>query len=214
MRGVEVLILGATGAIGSLVLREARRRGHGIRALARDPNTVAVDDAVAVMRGDVRDPEAVTAAVEGQDAVIWAISARRADRRGPGLDLCTEGTRNVLAAMTTNGVDRLIAVTSWGIGDGRERVPLPVRRLVLPLALGPELADKERQEALIRQSDLDWTIVRPSRLTDSPAARSFRVAPRLAFRSTASISRSDLATFLLDQLTDRSFLHTTVEVSR
>lgn len=214
MRGVEVLILGATGATGSLVLREARRRGHGVRALTRDPNELAVDDGVAVMRGDVRDPEAVTAAVEGQDALIWTIGARRADRRSPGLDLCTEGTRNLLAAMTRSRVDRLIAVTSWGIGDGRQRVPLLVRRLVLPLALGRELADKERQEALIRQSDLDWTIVRPSRLTDNPATRSFRVAPRLAFRSTASISRSDLAAFLLDQLTERSFLHTTVEVSR
>ena len=211
---MEVLVLGATGATGSLVLREARRRGHRVRALARDANKVAVDDGVTVVHGDVRDPEAVTAAVEGQDAVVWAISVRRADRRSPRLDLCTEGTRNLLAAMTTNGVDRLIAVTSWGIGDGRERVPLPVRRLVLPLALGRGLADKERQEALIRQSDLEWTIVRPARLANGRATGSFRVAPRLAFGSTASISRTDLAAFLLDQLTDRSFLHATVEVSR
>lgn len=116
--------------------------------------------------------------------------------------------------MRAQGAWRLVAVTSWGIGDSRNRVPLFIRHVVLPRALGPELADKERQEALIRQSDLDWTIVRPSRLTNGRASGSFRIAPRLAYRTTASISRHDLARFLLDQLTDTSLLHATVEVSR
>ena len=211
---MEVLVLGASGGTGSLVLGEARRRGHGVRALARDPRKLCVKDGVSVVRGDVRDREAVAAAIEGQEAVVWTVSAGRADRRALRLDLCTEGTRNVLAAMAASGARRFVAVTSWGIGEGRRRVPLFVRRVVLPLALGPELGDKEQQEALIRQSDLDWTIVRPSRLTNGPAAGSFRVGPRLAYGSTASMSRRDLAGFLLDQLTDRSFVHATVEVSR
>ncbi len=211
---VKVLVLGATGATGSLVVQEALRRGHGVRALARDPRNVALGNGVCVVCGDVLDAGAVADATKQQDAVIWAISARRSDRRSSRLNLCTEGTRNVLAAMSASGVRRLVAITSWGLGDGRDRLPLFVRRVVLPLALGPELADKEEQEALIRQSDLDWTIVRPSRLTNRSATGSFRVAPRLAYRSTASIPRRDLARFLLDQLTDRSFLHSTVEVSR
>ena len=211
---MEVLVLGATGATGALVVREAGRRGHHVRAFAREPRGLRVEDGVSVVGGDVLDPDAINAAVEGQDAVVWTISARRADRRRPQLNLCTEGTRNVLAAMRKCGAPRLIAITSWGVGDSRERVPLFVRRLVLPLALGPELADKERQEALIRESDLDWTIVRPSRLTDARTYRPVRVAPRLAFRSAASISRQDLARFLLDELTSPRFLHATVEVSQ
>lgn len=92
-------------------------------------------------------------------------------------------------------------------------MPPLFRYVVLPLALGRELADKERQEALIRQSDLDWTIVRPSRLTNSPATGSYRIAPQLHYSSRSSVSRADLAAFLLGQLSDRSFVRSTVEIS-
>ncbi len=104
-------------------------------------------------------------AVGGHDAVR---SRLRRETRQPRL--CSEGTRNVLAAMDRHGVRRLVAVTSWGLGEAARRVPATYRLLIFPLLLRHENQDKQRQEELIRASQVDWTIVRPSRLTGRPRA--------------------------------------------
>ncbi len=92
-------------------------------------------------------------------------------------------------------------------------MPLPFRLLVVPAVLRAELADKQRQEDLIRASTARWTIVRPSRLTDGERTGSHRVGPALTYSSRSCISRADLAQFVLDQLSDATWVHSTVEIT-
>lgn len=209
-----MLVLGASGATGRLLVCDASRRGHNVRALARDPSKLnGRRERVSVVTGDVLDPVAVDAAVAGQDAVVWAISARGAGSRRTRRDLCSRGTANVLASMHVRRVRRLLAISSWGVGESRRRVPPFFRYLVLPLALGGELADKERQEALIRRSELEWTIIRPSRLSKRPRTGAYQATHSLRFSARSSIARADLVDFLLAELSDGSFVHSTVEVT-
>jgi len=115
--------------------------------------------------------------------------------------------------MDRHGVHRLVAVTSWGMGDAARRVPAIYRWLIFPLLLRHENQDKQRQEELIQASTVDWTIVRPSRLTDRPATGSYRVGTRLSYAVAASISRADLVAFLLDQLDDHTATRKVMEIT-
>ena len=214
---MRVVVFGATGKLGAHLLEQGLAKGHQITALVRDPNRLPPRPGLVALRGDVLDPSSVAASVAGQDAALWAVGGHDAVRsrlkretRQPRL--CSEGTRNVLAAMDRHGVRRLLAVTSWGLGDAARRVPATYRLLIFPL-LRHENQDKQRQEELIRASQVDWTIVRPSRLTDRPATGSYRVGTRLSYAASASISRADLAAFLLDQLDDPAATRTVVEIT-
>jgi putative NADH-flavin reductase len=215
---VKVVVFGATGKLGAHLLGQGLAKGHAITALVRDPSRLPPRPGLVARRGDVLDPSSVAASVAGQDAALWAVGGHDAVRarlkretRQPRL--CSEGTRNVLAAMDRHGVQRLVAVTSWGLGDAARRVPATYRLLIFPLLLRQENQDKQRQEELIRASQLDWTIVRPSRLTDRPATGGYRVGTRLSYAASASIARADLAAFLLDQLDDHAATRGVVEIT-
>jgi putative NADH-flavin reductase len=217
---MNVAVFGATGGVGRLVVQESLDHGHQVRAVARNPAALAVTHGrLAIVTGDVRDPTAVSRAVAGQDAVVWAVGGHDALRtmlaRGTtrSTDLCTVGTTNILAAMDHYAVRRLVAVSSWGVGESRGRVPLLFRFFIFPLILKDELADKERQEALIRMSDLDWTIVRPSRLSDGPKSGRYRTGSALSYHAWAHLSRADLAAYLVSLLAQGEAVRQTLEVS-
>ncbi len=149
------------------------------------------------------DAKAVAAAVAGHDAVISALGHSRPSPGGQDLH---PGASHIIDAMTAAGVSRLIWISSHGVGDGRGRSGFVFERIFVPLRLRAEFADKERQEALVRASDLDWTIVRPARLTNGPATRRLRAQPRLPVSIRDSISRADVAEFVLTELEHGSHL--------
>ncbi len=129
------------------------------------------------------------------------------------LDSVRIGTRNILDAMKTCGVSRLICLSAWGIGESKGRVPVIFRNVIFPLLMKEEYEEKEAQEQLIRQSTLDWTIVRPARLTNGPRTGSYRMKAGLKFSMRSSISRADVADCMLRQLTDSTFRHMCLELS-
>jgi putative NADH-flavin reductase len=110
-------------------------------------------------------------------------------------------------------VSRLICLSAWGVGESKNRLPLVFKHLVLPLLMKEEYEDKETQEQLIRQSTLNWTIVRPSRLTNGPHTGRYRMNTMLEFSGQSSISRADVADCMLKQLTDSTFRQQCLEVS-
>ena len=122
-------------------------------------------------------------------------------------------TSNILAAMKTLGVSRLICLSAWGIGDSKGRVPFIFRNVLFPLLMKEEYEDKEAQEQLIRQSTLNWTIVRPARLTDGPRTGHYQIKPSLEFSLRSSISRADVADCLLKRLTDHTYQQQCLELS-
>jgi uncharacterized protein YbjT (DUF2867 family) len=204
---MKVLVLGATGGTGRLIVHEAIVKGHSVVALvrskARAPDLPGAD----VIEGDVRDEGHLTRALDGCDAVVSSL--------GTGVSpfsevsLLTEATRALVPAMTRSGVRRLVCISALGVADSRGHGGFVFDRLFLPLLLRHAYKDKGRQEAAIRASSLDWVIVRPAMLTNNPARGSLRAVADLAGVSGGKIARADVARFVVEQLATDAWLRRT-----
>jgi putative NADH-flavin reductase len=207
---LNVLIIGATGGTGRILLEQALEQGHEVTALARNPAAVAPRDyRPRVLEGNALDPEAVEAAVEGQDAVLSALGTRS---RKP-TTLFSASTANLVDAMKKHGVRRLVCLTGIGAGDSKGHTGFLYDRIILPFVVNNQYEDKDRQEEIIRRSGLEWVIVRPARLTNEPATGEYRVfLSGDPYRAT-TISREDVAAFMLAQLSGDRYLHQTPVIS-
>src|SRR5215208_4350639 len=201
--GVKVLIIGATGATGQILMREALAQDHEVTALARNPSALAPEDhRLRVLQGNALDVSSVEAAVAGQDAVLSALGTRSARPT----TLFSESTHNVISAMNKHGVRRLVCITGVGVGDSKGHVGFLYDRIMLPFVVKNIYEDKTRQEEAIKQSDLDWVIVRPARLTDESTKGEYNVFLGGSY-TAKTISRADVAAFMLAQLTDDTYVH-------
>lgn len=206
---MKLIVFGATGSVGRKLVEQALDQGHQVTAFARRP--AALEPAhpnLTRVAGDVLDRAAVMAAVEGHDAVVIALGAgHKGGVRAPG-------TRNVIAAMQHHGVRRLVCQSTLGAGDSRPLLTFFWKYVMFGLLLRAAYADHQAQEALVRDSGLDWVIVRPAAFTDGPASGAYRhgFAPT-AKDLTLKISRADVAGFLLRQVTDDRYLRQTPGLS-
>jgi putative NADH-flavin reductase len=201
---VKVLIIGATGGTGRILLDKALEQGHEVTALARNPSAVAPrDHRPHVLQGNALDPEAVEAAVAGQDAVLSALGTRSSKPT----TLFSASTANLIGAMKKHGVRRLVCLTGIGAGDSKGHGGFLYDRFLLPFVVRNQYQDKDRQEEIVRRSGLDWVIVRPARLTNESATGEYHVFfSGDSYRAT-TISREDVAAFMLAQLTEDRYLH-------
>jgi putative NADH-flavin reductase len=204
-RPTRVLIVGATGGTGRQLVAQALERGYEVTALVRTRSRLAIEHPqLRVVEADVLDSASVEAAVAGQDAVVSALGHKRFF--GPSRIL-SEGTRNLLRAMETKGVQRLVCMTSLGIGDSAGRMGLYYTFFVIPFVVPFYFWDKTRQERLIAASRAEWVIVRPGALTNGPKRGKYRHGPKVgSFLWTVRISRADVADFMLNQVTDDTYL--------
>lgn len=206
---MRITIFGATGTVGRHVVDQALERGYEVTALTRDASRIdRAHDRLRVIQGDVLDPAAVERAVLGSDAVIITLGN---GRKGV---VRAEGTRAVIEAMNRAGVKRLICQSTLGAGDSRANLNFLWKYIMFGLLLRPAYADHQQQETYVRASDLDWTIVRPSAFTDGPRTGTYRrgFAGDEAGLSL-KIARADIAEFLLDQVTDPTYVHQTPGIS-
>jgi putative NADH-flavin reductase len=211
---MKLIVFGATGGTGRHLLEQALAEGHVVTAFVRNPSKqdVTAPD-LSLVAGDVMDATAVEQAMAGHDAVLVALGA---PARNKG-SIRSEGTRNIIRAMEKSGVRRLICQTSLGYGDSRqvlERTAFHFKYIVAPLFLRGVFADHERQEELIKQSKLDWIIVRPGNLTDGARTGQYRHGFAATDKNiTVSVSRADVADFMLKQLRDDTYLRKTPGLS-
>src|SRR5215217_2856590 len=183
-------------------MREALAQGHEVTALARDPSAVVPEDhRPKVLQGNALDASSVEAAVAGQDAVLSALGTRSTRPT----TLFSESTHNVIGAMNKHGVRRLVCITGVGAGDSKGQVGFLYDRIVRPFVVKNVYEDKGRQEEAIKQSDLEWVIVRPAQLTDEPAKGEYGVFLGGSY-TARKISRGDVAAFMLAQLTDDTYV--------
>jgi putative NADH-flavin reductase len=204
-RPARVLIIGANGGTGRQLITRALEGGYAVTALARDPSRLLVDHPqLTVIQGDVLDGGSVEAAMRGQEAVLCALGHKRYFYPSR---ILSEGTRNILRAMGTHHVPRLVCETSLGIGDSAGRMGLYYTLFVIPVILPLYFWDKTRQERLIAGSDVEWVIVRPGVLTDGARRGRSRHGRQVgSFLQTVRISRVDVADFMLNQLTSDTYL--------
>jgi uncharacterized protein YbjT (DUF2867 family) len=208
---MNLLIVGATGGTGRQLVTQALERGHQVTALVRRPPHAEPRLGFTPVEGDVLDPGSLDRAMLGQEAVLSALGHKR--WLGPSRVL-SEGTRNLIAAMVRHGVQRFVCETALGISDAWWQMGLYYTLFVRPAILPFYFWDKVRQEAVIRASNLAWTIVRPGMLTNGPPRGRYRHGPQVGhWLWTVRISRADVAAFMLDQLTDRHYIRATVGVA-
>ena len=208
---MNLLIVGATGGTGQQLVTQALERGHRVTALVHRPPRAEPRPAFTPVAGDVLDPGSLDRAMRGQEAVLSALGHKR--WLGPSRIL-SEGTRNLMAAMVRHGVQRFVCETALGISDAWWQMGLYYTLFVRPVILPFYFWDKVRQEAVIRASNLAWTIVRPGMLTNGPSRGRYRHGPHVGhWLWTVRISRADVAAFMLDQLTDGRYVRATVGIA-
>lgn len=204
---MKILIVGATRGIGRQLLEQALASGHSVTALARNPQRLAAQhERLRLLKGDILDPGSVAAAMAGQDAVCCTIGVKTPWEQA---GVFAEGTRQLLQAMKKAGVRRLMCVTGIGAGDSKGHGGFLYDRIFYPLLLRAVYADKDRQESLIKASDVDWTIVRPGFLTHGPLTGNYRVLTELTGITAGRISRADVAHFILKELESKRHLRQT-----
>ena len=201
----RILIVGATGGTGRQLVAQALERGYVVTALVRNPAKLPLDHAqLRVVQGDVLDYASVEASMNGQDAVVCALGHKRFFYP---TNIQSEGTRNILRAMETQRVSRLICETALGIGDSAGRLGLFYTLFIIPVILPFYFWDKTRQERSIAQSGVEWVIVRPGVLTNGVKRGRYRHGRQVgSFLWTVRISRADVADFMLNQLTSDTYL--------
>jgi len=189
---MNLVVLGATGRTGSLVVEQALAAGHTVTALVRSPEKLtSANPNLRVVTGQATDATAVSRAMEGADAVISTLGGKGS--------VIADSTQAIVAAARAAGVKRVVLLSSWVVE--RDRMDT-VTRLLTGLAMGPVIKDKSAGELVLRRSDLEWTIVYPSSLTDGPAKGSVTELPEQAKRGMSEkISRADVAAWMVKAAT-------------
>ena len=205
----KLLIFGSTGSVGRVLVEQALRGGYAVTAFARDPAKLpGRHPHLQVVTGDVLDYGAVEKAVPGHGAVLCALGAGRAGR------VRAEGTRHIIRAMESAGVNRLVCQTTLGAGDSRGNLNFFWKYFMFGLLLKDAYEDHQVQESYVKKSRLDWTIVRPGAFTDGPLTGSYRHGFPAGDRTTRlKISRADVADFMLRQVADDAYLKQTPGLS-
>ncbi|MCB1511256.1 MAG: SDR family oxidoreductase [Hyphomicrobiaceae bacterium] len=204
-----ITIIGASRGIGLEAVKRALALGHHVRALARSPRPADLDHAeLEWIQGDATVANDLVRATRGADAVIQTLGVANPFSFRP-VTLFSRSTRQLVDVMEQHGPARLITVTGFGAGDSRGKGSIIYEKLFFPLILSRIYEDKDVQEQMIRNSRLDWTIVRPGILTNG--RRTGRVIAEAAPEKwrLGAISRADVADFLVEQVAGRSFLHKT-----
>ncbi|TMF96371.1 MAG: SDR family oxidoreductase [Chloroflexi bacterium] len=197
---MNFVVLGATGRTGRLVVEQAIAAGHTVTALVRSPEKLTTGNSnLRVISGEATDASAVSRALKGADAVISTLGGKGS--------LIADSTQAIVTAARAAGVSRVVVLSSWVV----ERSQMDVMtRFLTGITMGPVIRDKSAGEHVLRQSDLEWTIVYPSLLTDGPATGSVAVLPEGAKRRMSErISRADVAAWMVqaaagDQYNGRS----------
>lgn len=189
---MKLLVFGASGRTGRCVLHQAIDTGDDVTAFERTERPL---EAHRLFVGDVLDPDAVQVALAGQDAVI-SVLGPRAD--GPS-DICSRAMRNIVPRMKSMGCTRLVCVTGAMVGHPHDHLGVAFKVIEKASAAAQEaVRDGRVEEDIIRSSGLDWTLVRPPRLTDGPLTKRYHWGEDIALGSLAHVSRADLAHLLLE----------------
>jgi uncharacterized protein YbjT (DUF2867 family) len=194
----RLLVLGATGGTGRLIVQEALARGFEVRALVRSPAKASGLEGADIVIGDARDEAVLRQALQGRDAVASSIGTPVSPFRE--VTLLSSATKALVSAMKAAGVQRLVCITGMGAGDSAGHGGFVFDRLIQPALLRKVYADKDRQEAIVRKSGLDWVLVRPSVLNDKARTHEIRALTDLSGFNGGTISREDVANFVLDQV--------------
>jgi putative NADH-flavin reductase len=202
---MKVIVFGASGGIGRLLVAGALELGHAVTAFVRNAESLEPRDGLRIVQGDIFDAQSVADAIDGHRAVFSALGARTLKSE----PILSRAIPLIINGMHFHMVDRIITVGAAGAlypaGKYQPPIATVLFAIIRATALRHPMADQRAQERLLAATDLDYTIVRPPRLTDDPPIGTYRVLPDALPSSSRRISRADVADFMLQQLVDPRF---------
>lgn len=211
---MRVVVFGATGGTGREVVTQAMARGHQVTAFVRDPSTMALEDEtipvanrLRIVTGDVFDYPAVNQAVKGQEAVICSLGSKSLAKT----TVRAQGTANIAKAMAEEQVARLLLVSAMGIGESWSDLSF-INKLFFATLLWSSRQDHEAQEAVVKGSGLDWTILRPSGLIDGQCTGDYALGENIEAESSR-IARADVAHAIIKELDENALVGTSVTIT-
>jgi uncharacterized protein YbjT (DUF2867 family) len=200
---MKLLILGGTGPTGQQVVMQAIAKGHDVTALVRTPSKLALTSGnLKVVKGDVLDKTTLLKALEGQDALVSALGVGKTLRPH---HLIENAMATIVQAMSSAGVKRIVFLSAFGVGESFSNANL-LQKLIFRLPLKAIYADKAKGDSMLKESPLDWTIVRPVVLTNGPTTVKYQAGEVLPMKGMPAISRADVADFMLRQLSEDTYL--------
>ncbi len=202
---MKLVVFGATGNVGQQVVKQALEQGHEVTAFARNPLKLQIKHPkLTLFQGDVMDSARVEQALQGQEIVVCTL--------GSGKKLSgtvrSQGTQNIISAMKRCGMKRLICQTTLGLGESWGSLNFYWKYIMFGFILRKVFADHQRQEQMVRNSGLDWTIIRPGAFIDGERTGQYRHGfPGTDKTSQLKITHGDVADFILKQLIDDFYLY-------
>jgi putative NADH-flavin reductase len=210
---LDILIIGANGGTGKQAVEIALEAGHRVTAVLRNPANLSLTHPnLEIVKGDVMRPETFEKCLKNKDAVISALGAREATKP---TTLYSQGNRNLLNAMKKAGIRRAFFISASAL-EISPVIPFYVRlvaKYIVQKLLRHMYDDLRIMEKLVKESDADWTIMRPPRLTNKPLTGHYRIAINSFLKNCLTISRADLAHFMVNNITDEATYKTTIEIA-
>jgi len=202
---MKIIVFGATGGTGKLIVSQALAKGHSVTAFVRNPEGLMQDPHLRVVQGDVFDFATVVDAVRGHRAVLSALGARTRKKT----EVLSQAIPNILEGMRQEYVTRLVVLGASGVHKDHGKYQNALTNTAIWVAkktvLKHPFVDQAAQERLLAASDVDYTIVRAPRLLDGPLTGTYRILPDALPPGALTVSRADVADFMLQQLTDPRF---------
>ncbi|MGK7940946.1 MAG: NAD(P)-dependent oxidoreductase [Crocosphaera sp.] len=202
---MKLVVFGATGNVGQQVVKQALEQGHEVTAFARNPLKLQIKHPkLQLFQGDVMDSARIEQALQGQEIVVCTL--------GSGKKLSgtvrSQGTQNIISAMKRCGMKRLICQSTLGVGESWESLNFYWKYIMFGLILRNVFADHQRQEDMVQNSGLDWTIIRAGAFIEGERTGQYRHGfPGTDKTSKLKITHADVADFILKQLVDDLYLH-------
>lgn len=209
---MKIILFGASGKTGQIVLEDALALGYEVIAYVRTKASIQlVHPKLQVVEGQLNERDKLQSVVIGSDACISTLGGASLTKHSHEI---MEGIATIVSIMEEANVKRFIYLSSYGAGDSRKSMPQPLRFLIADVMLRIPLADHTANENCIQKSTLAWTIIRPGGLTNGPITAQLKHGSDNAkLKGNPNISRSNVATFMLQQLTQSDYLNQSVWLS-
>ena len=202
MKNLNILVLGATGNTGRQFVNMALKRGHKITAVVRSAAAIDERSGLTIIQGDVLDPAVLIKGSIGMGAVVSCLGIRKENPSDPWSpllspeDFTARSATGIIEAMKTNGIKRLVVISSAGIGESWETVDVDLRKVIQSSSVGKIFLDLNNMEKVLEKSELDTLAVRPVAVVVGEAEGGTRIVDR--FEKTSKIFTGDIARWMLD----------------
>jgi uncharacterized protein YbjT (DUF2867 family) len=202
---VKIVVFGATGGTGKQLVEQALTVGYEVIAYSRNPSKLEMThERLTVIQGELSDQVLIEKAIHGADAVLSTLGPRGGSKNKP----ITQGMQNVIAAMKKEGVRRLIMTSTLSAKDPNDKPTLKTKAMVnlVKTTMHGAYADIVSAAEAVRNSGLDWTIVRLTLLNNDPKSGKVKTGYVGDGNVGTWISRADIADFMLMQVENKEYL--------